>query len=117
VLVVEVAHDFERLTDSVDPDKNLVSKLGVVVIEVDSKIAALLSGLRTPSGVIVAAKAADSKVDVSLTTGDVIHAINGAPVDTIDSLRSALDHLKPNASVVLQIERAGKLMFIAFQSE
>jgi Trypsin-like serine proteases, typically periplasmic, contain C-terminal PDZ domain len=117
ILVVEVPHDFERLPDSVDPDKNLVSQLGVVVIEIDSKIAALLSGLRMPSGLIVAAKAADSKVNTPLATGDVIHAINGAPVDTIESLRSALDHLKPNASVVLQIERAGKLMFIAFQSE
>jgi S1-C subfamily serine protease len=70
-----------------------------------------------PSGVIVAAKAADSKVDVSLATGDVIHTINGAPVDTIEGLRTALDRLKPNASVVLQIERQGSLMFITFQNE
>jgi serine protease Do len=117
VPVVEVPHEFERLTDSVDPDKNLVSQLGVVVIEIDAKIAELMSGLRVASGVIVAAKAADSKVDVSLASGDVIHAINGAPVVSIDSLRSALDRLKPNASVVLQIERERKLMFIAFQNE
>jgi serine protease Do len=117
MLVVEAPHDFDRLPDLVDPDKNLVSKLGVVVVEIDSKIAAMLSGLRVPSGVLVAARAADSSVDVSLATGDVIHAINGAPVDTIENLRSALDRLKPNASVVLQIEREGKLMFIAFQDE
>jgi serine protease Do len=117
VLVVEVPHDFDRLTNVVDPDKNLVSKLGVVVIEIDPKLAETLSGLRVPSGVIVAAKAADSKVDVSLVTGDVIHGINGARVDTIESLRSALDRLKPNASAVLQIEREGKLMFIVFQDE
>jgi serine protease Do len=117
LLVVEVPHDFDRLTDLVDPDKNLVPKLGVVVVEIDSKIAAMLSGLRIPSGVIVAAKAAASSVDVSLATGDVIHAINGAPVDTIESLRTALDRLKPSASVVLQIEREGRLMFIAFQDE
>jgi serine protease Do len=117
VSIVEVPHDFDRLTDLVNPDKNLVSKLGVIGIEIDAKIAAMLPGLRIPSGVIVAAKAADSKVDVSLTTGDVIHAINGAPVDTIAGLRSALDRLKPNASVVLQIERGGKLMFISFENE
>ena len=105
LLVVEVPHDFERLTDLVDPDKNLVSKLGMVVIEIDSKIAGRLAGLRIPSGVIVAAKAADSKADVPLVTGDVIHAINGTPVDTIAGLRSALDSLKQNAAVVLQIER------------
>jgi serine protease Do len=117
VPVIEVSHDFERLSDPVDPEKNFVSQLGVVVIQIDSKIAPLLPSLRIPSGVIVAARAADSKVDVSLATGDVIHAINGAPVDTIETLRSALDRLKPNASVVLQIEREGKLMFIAFTRE
>lgn len=117
LLVVEVPHDFDRLTDLVDPVKNLVSKLGVVVIELDPKIAGMLSGLRIPSGVMVAAKAADSTVDISLTTGDVIHAINGAPVETIENLRSALNGLKPDASVVLQIEREGRLMFIAFQDE
>ena len=115
LLVVEVPHAYERLSDFVDPEKNLVSKLGVVGIEINSKNVEMFSGLRIPSGVIVAAKAADSKVDVSLASGDVIHAINGAPVDTIESLRSALDRLKPNAAVVLQIEREGKLMFIAFQ--
>ncbi|MGH9972199.1 MAG: trypsin-like peptidase domain-containing protein [Pyrinomonadaceae bacterium] len=117
LLVVEVQHDFDRLADLVDPDKNLVSKLGVVGVEIDSKIAAMLSGLRIPSGVIVAAKAADSNVDVSLATGDVIHAINGTSVDTIASLRSALDRLKPNTSTVLQIEREGRLMFVTFRDD
>jgi S1-C subfamily serine protease len=67
------------------------------------------------SGVIVAAKAADPNVDISLTTGDVIHAINGVQVETMAALRSALDHLAPNSSVVLQIEREGKLMFVSFE--
>ena len=117
LVVVEVPHDFDQLTNLVDPEKNLVSKLGVVGIEINSKVAPLLSGLRIASGVMVAAKAADSNVDVSLASGDVIHAINGAPVDTIQSLRSALDRLKPNAAVVLQIERGGDLMFITFENE
>jgi hypothetical protein len=61
-------NDFDQLTNLVDPNKNLVSKLGVVGIEINSKIAALLSGLRISSGVMVGAKAADSNVDVSLAT-------------------------------------------------
>ena len=117
LVVVEVPHDFDQLTNLVDPEKNLVSKLGVVGIEINSKVAPLLSGLRIASGVMVAAKAADSNVDVSLASGDVIHAINGGPVDTIQSLRSALDRLKPNAAVVLQIERGGELMFITFENQ
>jgi serine protease Do len=115
VLVVEMPHDIDRLAGLADPVKNLVSKLGVVAVEIDSRIAPSLSGLRITSGVIVAAKSADPNVDVSLAAGDVIHAINGAPVETIEGLRSALDRLSQNSPVVLQIERQGKLMFIAFR--
>jgi len=65
----------------------------------------MVDGLRIPSGVIVAAKAADPNVDTSLTAGDVIHAVNGASITTIDSLRSVLDHMGSDSPVVLQVER------------
>src|SRR6266550_3462124 len=115
VPVVELPHDFDRLADLADPDKSLVSKLGIVGLEIDPKIAASLPGLRVSSGVIVAAKAADSSVDTSLSAGDVIHAINGAQVETMAALRSSLDRLSSNTPVVLQIEREGKLMFVSFE--
>jgi serine protease Do len=115
VLVVEPPHDFDRVADLADPDKSLVSKLGIVGIEIDRQIAETLSGLRVSSGVIVAAKAADPNVDTSLTAGDVIHSLNGVPIVTMGGLRSTLDHLAPDAPVVLQIERDGKFMFISFQ--
>lgn len=115
VVVVELPHDFDRLADLADPDKSLVSKLGIVGLELDPKLAATLPGLRVSSGVIVAAKAADPGVDISLNTADVIHAINGVQVETMAALRSALDHLAPNASVVLQIEREGRFMFVSFE--
>jgi serine protease Do len=115
VLVVELPHEFDRLADLADPDKGLVAKLGIVGIEIDSRVAAMLPGLRVASGVIVAARAADSNVDTTLAAGDVIHSINSVSVENIESLRSALDHLAPNSSVVLQIERDGKLMFVSFQ--
>lgn len=115
VLVVEPPHDVDRLAGLADPVKNMVSKLGIVGVEINSRIAPSLPGLRITSGVIVAAKAAESNSDVSLAAGDVIHAINGAPVETIAGLRSALDGMSPATPVVLQIERDGKLMFIAFK--
>ena len=111
----ELPHDFDRLATLIDPAKNLVSKLGIVALELESNIATSLPGLRIPSGVIVAAKAAESNVDVSLATGDVIHAINGASIETLEDLRSALNRLSSNSPVVLQIERQGKLMFITFK--
>jgi serine protease Do len=114
VLVVELPHVFDRLAAIVDPEKSLVSKLGIIGVELDPKMATSLAGLRITSGVIVVAKAAESNIDASLATGDVIHAINGTPIETIQGLRSALERLSPTSSVVVQIEREGRLMFIAF---
>jgi serine protease Do len=115
VLVLELPRDVDRLADLADPNKGLVSKLGIVGVEIDPKLAATLPGLRVSSGVIVAAKAADPSIDSSLAAGDVIHAINGVEVETVADLRSALDRLASNTSAVLQIERNGRLMFVSFE--
>src|ERR1700741_2174655 len=76
--------------------------------------ARLTSAQSSVKVMIVVARAADPDVDASLTAGDVIHSINDVPVKTIEGLRAALDQLKPNSPVVLQIEREGKLMFVPF---
>jgi S1-C subfamily serine protease len=66
--------------------------------------------------VIVAARVdAWRRADVALLAGDVIHALNGVPVTSLDGIRSALDRLQPRSPVVLQIERGGKLMFVTLQ--
>ena len=117
ILLVERPHDADQLASLADPVKNVVSKLGIVAIEIDSRIATSMGGCRIPSGVIVVAKSADADVDVSLATGDIIHAINGAAVTTLEGLRSSLDHPSANTPVVLQIERDGKLMFIAVNTD
>ena len=115
ILVVEPPHGFDRLADLVNPDKSLVAKLGIVGLEIDSRIAAMVPTLRLTGGVIVVARAADSNIDTSLAAGDVIHTINGAPVAPMETLRAVLDQMKANSPVVLQIERGGKLMFVSIQ--
>ena len=50
---------------------------------------------------------------LSIAAGDLIHAINGTAVRSIDELVSALRELKPRPPIVLQVERDGKLTFIA----
>jgi S1-C subfamily serine protease len=52
---------------------------------------------------------------VSLSAGDVIHSVNGVSVSNLQELRTALDGLKPQSPVVLQIEREGLLTFVAFE--
>jgi serine protease Do len=118
VPVVQHEHSVDLLADLVEPGKHLVSKLGVYGIEIDRKISQLMPGLREASGVIVAAKVAGfTGMENSLAVGDVIHAINGTTVISLDFLRSALDAVKFNAPVVLQIEREGVLMYNSFRMD
>jgi S1-C subfamily serine protease len=117
VTVIEAPQESAALTNLVDPDTSFLQALGVFGVQMDGTIAPMLPGLRVPSGVIATARAPESRVThVPLAPGDVIHAMNGILVSTLDGLRSTLDRLKRHSAVVLQIERAGKLMFIAFQS-
>ncbi len=116
--VTEQKNDIDQLSDLVHPEKDLVAKLGVFGVEIDDRLAKEVEDLREPSGVIVAALAADaSGVEIDLQPGDVIHALNGKPIRTLDALRSALAAMQVNAPGVLQIERDGKLQYITFEME
>jgi len=115
VPVVELPNDLDSLAAVVQANQTLVSQLGVIVIDLDPAVAKKFPTLRIGSGVLVAARAIDSNANVPLEAGDVIHTIDGALVKTGDELRAALNHTTSNAPVVLQIERSGKLMFIAFR--
>jgi S1-C subfamily serine protease len=84
-------------------------------VDIDPGVAKKLPTLRMDSGVLVAARAFNSNVGVTLEAGDVIHTMNGTAVKTGEALRAALNHTNANNPVVLQIERSGKLMFIAFK--
>jgi S1-C subfamily serine protease len=47
----------------------------------------------------------------------VIHAVNGQWIADLPALRQAIDAAKPGAPVVLQLERRGGLMYLAFTVE
>jgi serine protease Do len=116
--VAEQKTDADHLADLMDPNKSLVVKLGIFAVEIDGKLAEALEDLRIPSGVIVAALSADAAgMDTDLQAADVIHAVNGKHIETLDGLRTALNAIPSGAPGVLQVERDGKLMYIAFEME
>ena len=119
VTMVEREDPFNRLTDSVDPRPNLVPRLGVLGVDVDRRIAAMLPGLRMASGIVVVSTVAGAidPREGGLAPGDVIHAINGNAVQSLSELRASLDQLEPGDPVVLQLERRGEFMFLAFTIE
>jgi serine protease Do len=117
VPVVELQTDFDTVAAFIQSNTTRVNQLGVVVIDIDQTVASKFPSLRIASGVMVVARALDSNANVSLEAGDVIHAVNGVSVNKTEELRSALSRTHSGTPLVLQIERSGKLMFIAFQLE
>jgi serine protease Do len=118
VPVVEQRGEMDRLADSLDPVKDLVPLLGIIGVQIDAKISALVPDLRMASGVIVAARTAfGATVDSGLETGDVIHELNGVTIISLETLITGVKQLKPGDSVALQIERDGQLQYLAFEME
>jgi S1-C subfamily serine protease len=52
-----------------------------------------------------------------LAARDVIRSINGTKTFTLHQLRTVLQALKPGAPVTLQVQRDGRLQYIAFTYE
>src|SRR5277367_43811 len=114
----EQKNDVAQLGDLVDPEKDLITKLGIYGVEIDEQLAKQLEDLRETTGVIVAALAADSMgVEADLQPGDVIHALNGKPLTTLEELRAALKALPTGAAGVLQVERDGKYLYVTFEMD
>ena len=117
IQVAERRDEVHRVAD-LDPEGNLIAKLGILGVAINKNISEALPGLRIASGVIVAARAAyAATVEAGLQSGDIIHALNRVDIISLDGLRQALDKLKTGDSVVLQIERQGELMYLAVDME
>jgi serine protease Do len=119
VTVAERPHDFDRLTDLVDPEKSLIAKLGVLGVDITEANAGMAASLRNPSGVIVVGhtKNESEAADTGLQTADAIHGLNGKPVLSVEQLRTTLDGLVRRSPVVLEVERNGQTVFLAFELE
>ncbi len=118
VPVHEREDDPTRFADMVNPEDNLVPKLGILAIELNEKVADMLPELRHEYGLVVAARTSSAPYSGGeLETGDVIYEINTAPTLSVKGLREALDKLKSGDAVVLQVERAGRLLYLALELE
>src|SRR5262245_51608473 len=114
---VEERGDFDSVSALADPQKNLVSELGILGVEIDRRIASSAKGLRDSYGVIVVARTAGASGEVPVQPRDVIRSLNGKQMSTLDDLRNGMRALKPGSPVTLQIQREGKLMFVSFTLE
>ena len=118
VPVVERESTSTRLTDLLNP-QNSIRALGALVLDLTPEILQVLPPLRRPKGVVVASVSAEAPFSQQgqLQAGDVIYSLDGRPTATVADLKASADRLKPNDAAVLQIEREGRLLFIAFRAE
>lgn len=114
----EASRPTDQLLDLADPARDLVRKLGIVGVDVSAKLQGIISPLRIGKGVVVAARTLDAtSVQSGLQGGDVIHAVNRTEIDSVAVLRRVIEATKPGDAVAIQIEREGKLAYLAFDME
>jgi serine protease Do len=118
VPVHEREDDPQRFADMVNPEDNLISKLGILAIELSDEISGMLPDLRHDYGLVVAATSPMPPYDGdSIESGDVIYEMNGNPALSVKGVRDALDAIKPGGAVVLQVQREGHLQYLALELE
>jgi serine protease Do len=114
---VEKAHP-PSLADLASPETSLVRRLGILGVDVSEKLAGVIPGLLQGTGVVVAARTLDAtRVESGLQPGDVIHAVNRTPIESVEALRGVLRTIKAGDPVAIQIERQGAFAYLAFEME
>jgi serine protease Do len=118
VPAIEQRDTMDQLFDAADPEKSLISRLGILVTDISDELRNQIGTLRIASGVIVLGRAADlTTPETGLQTGDVIHSLNITPITSMGELRAAVQHLKVGDPVVLQVERSDGLTYLSFEME
>jgi len=97
-------------------DENLISRLGILVLDLDKDLKRMLPSLRMSGGVLVASRAGGALPwQNSLKPGDVIYSINRQPVSNLDTLKRLVAGLPRGAVLVLQIERSRGLQYMTLE--
>jgi serine protease Do len=118
IAALEMKDAMDALPNLANTRENLISRLGILALTLDDKLRSMLGTLRIPTGVVVVGRVANfMSAATGLEPGDVIHSVNQTTIDSLSSLRTALSQIKPRDSVVLQVERAEGLRWLAFEME
>ena len=102
-------------TDALDANNSVISRLGIACVSFPSRPHAAGSDPRSEAGIRVAAKLAHTDARTGLAVGDLIRSLNSTKVGTVDELRTRVENFKSGDPVVVQVERHGRLKFVAFE--
>jgi serine protease Do len=108
----------DNLSDLINPTKDLIAQLGIFVTDLKHGEVGAMLNLRSDSGVLViGVLGGEPATAADLSTGDVIRAVNGVPLENSEQLRQILARLKPGDAVALEVERQSVLQYVAFEME
>ena len=117
VPVVERRDQADRFRDLVTPEQNLISRLGILGLDLTPELIAMIPGVRDSHGVVVAGVASDAQGAAGPLSGDVIYGVNGERVRTLADLRAALTPIAADSTAVLHVGRQGQLRFLTVTVE
>ena len=117
VPVVEQPNDPTRFADMVDPQQDIIPRLDILGLSITKDVRDMVPDLRFDTGVIVAARTQGNSGTSGPQPGDVIYAVNGKHVDDVAALRAALQALKPDQPLVLQVQRQDQLSFMVLDAQ
>jgi serine protease Do len=107
-----------ELADVPLDQQSLIPRLGVLVTDLHDDIAQLLRRDRRNSGVVVVGETGGPNETASgLKVGDVILAVNRTRLQSVSQLLFIVHNIKSGDPVALQVERDGKLQYLAFEME
>jgi len=116
---VKVYHEnIDDLADIPGLQKSLVQRLNIFVTDLDGEVRPLVQATRSDSGVLVVAQISGSNaIDTGLETGDIIRAFDRTALQTTSQFEALVHNLKSGDPVVLQVERKGRLQYLAFEMD
>ena len=102
---------------SIDPHESLVPEFGIFGKSLSTMVA-VRGAVRSDTGIyVMAITAANGPSDTGLLPGDVIVSLNGLPVSSMQDLRGVLHQVAPGKPAIVQIERAGQLVYLERELE
>ena len=118
VEVLERVDPDTRFLTMVTPEKNMIRRIGILALDIDSNTTPFLPPMRKRDGVVVAALAVDALVfGEPFAPGDVIYELNGQPTPDLKTLRRLVRELTYGQVAIFQVQRGGQLRYLRMEAE
>lgn len=94
--------------------RSLISELGIFVTDMNEDLSREIGQVQGKAGVLVVATLSKSQtLGETIEVGDIIYRMNRKPITSSKQLRGILSSMKAGEPVAFQVERSGRLRFVA----